>query len=121
MLHFLVSFLKRAQILAADVNGCLRTDGTDYFTDIDTLTMFADYRVPQSLYFLGALTYDERLLAALKQTSSYEHIGDGNVSNEMECEIRGCSIYACDVRHRHLIKTKSVVCKVIINNLSVNC
>jgi hypothetical protein len=43
-LNWAVSFLKRAQILASDVNGCL---GGAYFTDMHELTMFADYRVPQ--------------------------------------------------------------------------
>ena len=40
----LVSFLKRAQIFVADVWS--RFGGTGYgeFNDIDTLTMFADYR-----------------------------------------------------------------------------
>lgn len=39
-----VQFLKRAQILVADLWACYQGCGPGEFTDIDTLTMFADYR-----------------------------------------------------------------------------
>lgn len=34
--------------------------------DMDWLTMFADYRVPQALVYLGALRYSDALMQALK-------------------------------------------------------
>ena len=39
-----VSLYKRAQILIADVWGACEGKGLGEFRDIDTLTMFADYR-----------------------------------------------------------------------------
>jgi hypothetical protein len=42
-----VAIYKRAQILVGDVYACFRGEGLGYFADIDTITMFADYRVPQ--------------------------------------------------------------------------
>ena len=39
-----VSFYKRAQILVGDIWGLFRGDGLGKFHDIDSLTMFADYR-----------------------------------------------------------------------------
>lgn len=37
-----------------------------YFEDIDYITMFADYRVPQVLVHFGAMTYDDHLMQLLK-------------------------------------------------------
>jgi hypothetical protein len=39
-----VSFWKRAQILVADIWACFEGKGLGTFHDIDSLTMFADYR-----------------------------------------------------------------------------
>ena len=39
-----VYFLKRAQILVAEIWACFRGLGDGRFDDIDELTMFADYR-----------------------------------------------------------------------------
>ena len=41
---FSVAFYKRAQILIADVWACCEGEGLGAFTDIDDITMFADYR-----------------------------------------------------------------------------
>ena len=56
-----VRFLKRAQILVADLWACF--DGAAYgdFYDIDKITMFADYRVPQILSSYGCLMYNPQL------------------------------------------------------------
>lgn len=45
-LFFLISvaFYKRAQILIADIWACFEGQGLGNFSDIDTITMFADYR-----------------------------------------------------------------------------
>lgn len=42
-----VYFFKRAQILIGDLWACFGGQGLGRFDDIDTLTMFADNRVPQ--------------------------------------------------------------------------
>uniref|UniRef100_A0A8C4WUH7 Queuosine 5'-phosphate N-glycosylase/hydrolase n=1 Tax=Eptatretus burgeri TaxID=7764 RepID=A0A8C4WUH7_EPTBU len=62
-----VSFYKRAQILVADLWGCFQGQGDAAFVDIDSITMFADYRVPQVLTYLGALKYSDGLLKNLKE------------------------------------------------------
>jgi hypothetical protein len=40
-----VFFYKRAQIFVGDVHGALGGQGLGEFTDMEHLTMFADYRV----------------------------------------------------------------------------
>ncbi|KAI4246753.1 MAG: hypothetical protein L6R40_001782 [Gallowayella cf. fulva] len=50
-----IHFYKRAQILVADLWACFEGQGYGSFYDIDTITMFADYRIPQMLHSLGCL------------------------------------------------------------------
>lgn len=82
-----VAILKRAQILVGDVWSCYHGEGLGYFEDIDKITMFADYRVPQVLVHFGSLEYTPVLLELLKKDIIMQN-GD-----EMEVEIRGASIY----------------------------
>ncbi|KAG1146581.1 hypothetical protein G6F37_001218 [Rhizopus arrhizus] len=86
-----VFILKRAQILIADLWACF--DGQDYgrFDDIDSITMFADYRVPQALYQLGLLSYSPQLIERLERR---EYFPSGS---EDEVEIRGNSIWAVEL------------------------
>lgn len=87
-----VSLLKRAQILVADVYGALlNRDPVADFTDISTITMFADYRVPQALAYLGALEYSPELLEQLGEGKRLEN------GSKAEVELRGASIAVCDV------------------------
>lgn len=80
-----VCFYKRAQILVADLWGVMeaREEGD---INIDWLTMFADYRVPQALVYLGALRYSEALMQALKngeEAGAWMSLGSGeNISQE---------------------------------------
>lgn len=86
-----VSLLKRAQILVADVYGSLQGhDDAGNFKDITTITMFADYRVPQALAYLGALDYSEELLSQLGEGKRLEN------GSKAEVELRGASIAVCD-------------------------
>ncbi|XP_016928722.3 queuosine 5'-phosphate N-glycosylase/hydrolase [Drosophila suzukii] len=82
-----VSILKRAQILVGDVWSCYRGQGLGYFKDIDQITMFADYRIPQVLVHFGSLEYTSELMEFLKSDTILEN-GDPR-----EVEIRGASIY----------------------------
>lgn len=66
-----VAILKRAQILVADIWACCGGEGLGEFTDIDELTAFADYRIPQSLLWLGVLEYSEDLVKALQNGKLY--------------------------------------------------
>jgi hypothetical protein len=56
-----IHFYKRAQILIGDIWAHFRGKGPGEFKDIDQLTMFADYRVPQTLRHWGVLKYSEEL------------------------------------------------------------
>ncbi|KAH8271591.1 hypothetical protein KR018_010252, partial [Drosophila ironensis] len=82
-----VSILKRAQILVGDIWCCYQGKGLGFFHDIDKITMFADYRVPQVLVLFGSLEYTPELLEFLKTDTILEN-GDPR-----EVEIRGASIY----------------------------
>ncbi|XP_041350391.1 queuosine salvage protein-like [Gigantopelta aegis] len=86
-----VSLYKRAQILVADLWGCFGGEDLGEFDDIDTITMFADYRVPQSLVYFGAMKYSDQLMDVLHKDMLFKS-GD-----RMEVEIRGCSIWATEL------------------------
>lgn len=60
-----VRFLKRAQIFVADVWACFDGEGYGDFPDIDRITMFADYRVPQILNSMGCLYYSPKLVSSI--------------------------------------------------------
>ncbi|KAJ9079940.1 hypothetical protein DSO57_1030365 [Entomophthora muscae] len=83
---------KRAQILVADIWACFKGQSFGLFNDIDQVTMFADYRVPQALVYLGVLEYSQELLSKLK--SPDPHLASGD---PMEVEIRGNSIWAVEL------------------------
>lgn len=91
-----VHFLKRAQIFAADVWMRFGGRGIGKFDDIDSITMFADYRVPQCLCYLNVLNYSPELHEKL---NGGKHIPAGS---EEEVEIRGCSIAAVEMIKHHL-------------------
>lgn len=89
-------FYKRAQILVADIWACFANSTQYNFHDIETLTMFADYRVPQILAWLGAIKYSDKLLSTLR-------LGDQLLSgSKWEVEIRGCSIHAVELLREHV-------------------
>lgn len=85
-----VALYKRAQILIGDIWACFNGEGLGFFYDIDEITMFADYRVPQTLLYFGVLKYDDRLSERLKKNEIMEN------GEEDEVEIRGCSIDAVE-------------------------
>lgn len=85
-----VSFHKRAQILVADIWCLFEGTGVGGFTNIDQLTMFADYRVPQSLQHYGVMKLSNELSAHLKSENLLEP------GHRWEQEIRGCSIEAVE-------------------------
>ncbi|KAG8432684.1 hypothetical protein GDO86_017069 [Hymenochirus boettgeri] len=87
----LVAFYKRAQILVGDTWGVLEGKDEGCFNDIEKITMFADYRIPQALVYFGALRYSEELLRKLNEGWLF------NYGEEQEIEIRGCSIWAVEL------------------------
>ena len=86
-----VAIFKRVQILIADIWACFEGRGYGEFHDIDTITMFADYRIPQALLHFGALEYSEELKDYLRK----DHLM--NSGDRYELEIRGCSIWATEL------------------------
>lgn len=93
-----VSIYKRAQILIGDLWSCYRGQGLGHFDDIDEVTMFADYRVPQVLVHFGCLEYSNELLSILKQ----DRLMDNGCAEEVE--IRGASIHAVELLKNEVLK-----------------
>uniref|UniRef100_A0A3P9Q210 Queuosine 5'-phosphate N-glycosylase/hydrolase n=1 Tax=Poecilia reticulata TaxID=8081 RepID=A0A3P9Q210_POERE len=93
-----ISFNKRAQILVADFWAVTEARGEGYIINMDCLTMFADYRVPQALVYLGVLQYSDALMEALKNG---ELLPSGD---RREVEIRGCSIWSVELIKERLHK-----------------
>lgn len=85
-----VAIYKRAQILIGDIWACFRGEGLGRFDDIEKITMFADYRVPQVLVHYGAMEYSSELLQILDTGILLKN------GSEQEVEIRGVSIYVVE-------------------------
>jgi hypothetical protein len=81
-----VWFLKRAQILAADLYGAFSGQSWGSFTDIDRITAFADYKLPQVLRQLGIIRYSQAL------ASHIDRLVPIPAGNEMEVELRAATI-----------------------------
>lgn len=86
-----IRFLKRAQILVADLWACFNGESYGEFQDIDKITIFADYRVPQILISLGALYCSPLVATAIKARRMLESGG------HWEVQLRGRHFS----RHRH--------------------
>nr|GMC67955.1 UPF0553 protein-like [Ipomoea batatas] len=91
---------KRAQIFVADLWGAFKGQGYGEFSDISSVTIFADYIVPAVLRKLGVLKYSSSLANIIETNSE---IGSGS---EEEVELRACSVYAVE-KMRELISKKS--------------
>lgn len=83
-----LSIYKRAQILIGDIWSCYKNEGLGYFYDIDEITVFADYRVPQSLLYYNVFEYSPELMKLLRNNTILDY------GSKMEVEIRGCCIHA---------------------------
>ena len=88
----LVHFYKRAQILVGDVWAAYgkKQEGVYAFRDVDQLTMFADYRVPQLLRSLGVLVYDAALSEAV------DALQEVPFGSEQEVEIRAATVVSVE-------------------------
>ncbi|MFN4219127.1 MAG: queuosine 5'-phosphate N-glycosylase/hydrolase [Candidatus Bipolaricaulia bacterium] len=93
-----VYFYKRAQIFCADLYGAFRGQRWGEFSDIEELTAFADYKVPQVLRQLGILRYSPRLA---EQIDRREELPAGSAE---EAEIRAHTIWAVELLKRELEK-----------------
>jgi hypothetical protein len=91
-----VRFLKRAQICVADLHGAFQGQTWGSFTDLDQLTIFADYKLPQVLRHFGVLTYTpelgDKIDAQVQLTSG----------SPEEVEIRAATIWASELLRREI-------------------
>ncbi|EFX06490.1 hypothetical protein CMQ_6811 [Grosmannia clavigera kw1407] len=93
-----IRFLKRAQILVAELWACFQGTGYGAFHDIDKLTMFADYRVPQILHSLGCLYYSPPLLTIIRQQKP---LASGS---DLEMQLRACTIWCVELIRREIVR-----------------
>ncbi len=91
-------FLKRAQILIADLHGAFEGTGFGRFDDLHELTAFADYKVPQVLRRFGVLRYTADLEAALETKQLIP------ANSRWELEIRAGTIWACELIRQTLVE-----------------
>lgn len=94
-----VPFLKRAQIVPADLHLAFAGEGFGRFEDIDRLTIFADNLVPHVLRVDGVLDYRKTLA---------ERIDAGDLiplGSEQEIEIRACGLHAVEKIKEQLLDT----------------
>lgn len=62
-----VAIYKRVQILVSDLKYFFGSGGLGAMDDLDSLTIFADYRLPQVLMYFGALSYTDELMEKIKK------------------------------------------------------
>ncbi|KAH6891256.1 UPF0553 protein c [Thelonectria olida] len=92
----IIRLLKRAQILVADLWACFNGESFGEFYDIDKITMFADYRIPQILVSLGALYCCPGIAAAMKDKKMIES------GSSWEIQLRSCSIWCVELIRREI-------------------
>ena len=91
-----IRFYKRAQILVADLWACFEGQSYGEFHDIDKITMFADYRIPQMLNSLGCLQYSPPLNHHIRQQKLIDS------GHSWEIQLRGCSIWCVELIRREI-------------------
>lgn len=89
-----VRFFKRAQICVADLHGSFDGKQWGAFHDLDRLTIFADYKLPQVLRHYTILEYHPALA---ERVDNQELLEQGS---EEEIEIRAATIWACELLRR---------------------
>ena len=88
--HAPVRFYKRAQILCSDLYGAYDGRGLGSFVDLDRLTAFADYKLPQVLRELGVLDYGPDLAS---KVDGLVELAPGSLE---EVEIRAATVVAVE-------------------------
>lgn len=91
-----VPLLKRAQICVADLHAAFAGTRWGHFTDLDGLTAFADYKLPQRLRSQGVLVYADALAA---QVDAQVLLPAGS---EAEVEIRAATVWGIELLRRAL-------------------
>ncbi|GHO51585.1 queuosine 5'-phosphate N-glycosylase/hydrolase [Ktedonobacter robiniae] len=91
-----VRFLKRAQICVSDLYSAFHGQSWGAFSDLEQLTAFADYKVPQVLRHFHILEYSASLA---QHVDAQELLPAGS---EEEVEIRAATIWACELIQRRM-------------------
>lgn len=91
-----VFFYKRAQIFASDLYSAFHGQSWGEFRDVNTLTAFADYKLPQVLRHVGVLTYDKALS---ERVDNHIRLDAGSAE---EVEIRANTVWAVELIRRNL-------------------
>lgn len=85
-----VYFWKRAQIFVSDVFCAFGGNNRGAFADIDRLTAFADYKLPQVLRELGIISYRPELASRIDALEPLEP------GSDEEIEIRAMTLHAVE-------------------------
>lgn len=91
-----IPLYKRAQITVVDIAGSLDFQGYGEFFDLDQLTAFADYKIPQVLRALGILEYSPELAARVDRQELLEP------GSPEEVEIRAGMVWAVELIRRQM-------------------
>lgn len=107
-----VRFFKRAQIYAADLSSAFGGQSWGALTEMDALTIFADYKLPQVLRHHNVLVYAPELAARVDRL---ELLAAGSME---EVEIRAATIWACELLRREMARQQGqATCAAQIDQL----
>lgn len=93
-----IEFYKRAQICCSDLVGASGGQAWGNLTDVDKLTAFADYKVPQVLRQLGILVYTDTLARTIAERRLIP------AGSQPEVEIRAATIWGIEFLRRGLAR-----------------
>jgi hypothetical protein len=105
-----VYFFKRAQLLIQDLWSTFSGISWGRFGDLEQLTAFADYKLPQVLRHLGIIKYEPELTERIQSLAS---IAPGSPE---EVEIRAATIWAVELFRRQLTKRGKKVSSAQLDN-----
>lgn len=105
-----VYFWKRAQLFIADLHLAFKGESFGRFADIDRLTAFADYKLPQVLREFEVFSYEPELVWKI------DHLQNLAAQSEEEVEIRAATIWAVEAFREAFAQTGQKVNSIQIDN-----
>ncbi len=105
-----IFFYKRAQLLVSDIYNLFGGQGYGQLTNIEKLTAFADYKIPQVLRKMGILAYSEELAVKVDRMNLIPE------NSEEEVEIRANTIWAVELIRRRLAERNTHIEPIYIND-----
>ncbi|MBI5356846.1 hypothetical protein HZB78_04555 [Candidatus Collierbacteria bacterium] len=107
----IVGFYKRAQILAMDLNLILSQHGIVPFNNINELTAFADYKLPQLFRDEEIFIYNHELENKIDSLELLEK------DSREEIEIRGATIFAVELLVEALSRLGANLSSTVLDNI----